>query len=169
MTATMPTLILMRHAKAVRETEAPTDRERALTPAGRAAAAAAGLAIAGLDALPGIALVSSATRTRQTWAAVSTALPQTTAIFDDGLYLADPGHIWRTASAQLDKTTSVLVIGHNPGLHDLAAALVALACDNSRAGRQVSEDFPTAAMAAFSVEAGPLEAASPRLNATWRP
>ncbi|MFI5495377.1 SixA phosphatase family protein [Actinoplanes sp. NPDC051859] len=70
---TARTLILLRHAKAETPGEL-LDVERRLTDRGRRDASAAGswLALQGL--LPGLVLCSSATRTRQTWHAVATAL-----------------------------------------------------------------------------------------------
>ena len=62
----MRTLILLRHAKAVRAHEADSDEARALTPRGRRDAAAAGAAMAEGALKPALALVSTAQRTRET-------------------------------------------------------------------------------------------------------
>ncbi len=163
----MPTLILQRHAKAVRDHEAPTDRDRGLTARGLADAAASAREIAALGLHPGAALVSSAMRTRQTFdAGLWEGL---TPRYEDALYLASADTIWRSAQAALRADETVLVVGHNPGLQDLIAKLIMQAHDHSRTARLIADTMPTAAFAAFRVEAGPLEAASPRLLAAWSP
>jgi phosphohistidine phosphatase len=165
----MATLILLRHAKAVRDTEAPTDRARVLTVRGRQDAAAAGREIAALGLAVQVALVSPAARTQETWAAIAPACPDAKAETLEALYLAEADAIWERAMHQADDDACILVVGHNPGLHSLAAHLVAQAYDHSRTAQSIAEHLPTAALAAFAVQPGPLEAANPRLLAAWRP
>jgi phosphohistidine phosphatase SixA len=81
--------------------------------------------------------------------------------------MADAETIW--AEAQRAKADTVLIVGHNPGLHDLAARLIEQARDRSALARGVSETMPPAAWAAFSVSGGPLAAAGARLESTWAP
>ena len=66
----MRTLILMRHAKAVKASEAPSDETRGLTGRGERDAAEPRGALAGFGLAPQLALVSSARRTRETAAIV---------------------------------------------------------------------------------------------------
>jgi phosphohistidine phosphatase len=143
-------LVLFRHAKAVRHHEAPTDRDRALTPRGRhdAERAAAQLAAAGFK--PDAVLVSPAVRTRETWAAAAALKGETAAEYPEPLYLAEARDILREAEEA--GAARVLVIGHNPGLHDLA-------CELARAGRpealaRMHEHFPTSAIAWLHRPAG---------------
>jgi phosphohistidine phosphatase len=165
----MPTLILLRHAKAVRDHEAPSDEARALTARGIADATKAGQEIAALGLGPQVALVSAAIRTRQTWAALAPALPNCAPQFESALYLAPMQRIWASARGALTAHDSVLVIGHNPGLHDLIAELVAQTHDHSRPALALIEHLPTAAFAAFAIEGDVVEAAAPRLLAAWQP
>lgn len=165
----MPTLILMRHATAVRETEAPTDKARGLTASGRADAAAAGKELAALGLTPDAALVSEAVRTVQTWEAVRPAFGEMDATILPALYHADPETIWAAAAPLLEQVERVLVVAHNPGLQALCAHFAEDAHDRSRAALALMEHLPTSAFAAFSLTGDTLEAAGPRLVATWRP
>lgn len=162
----MRTLVLLRHAKAVRAHEAASDEARALTGRGRRDAEAAGEAIAAAGLKPTLALVSPARRTRET---AEHALKQFGAEidFDNALYLASPEGIWDAFVAS--EGECVVVIGHNPGIGDLAALLVREAHDGSKLARIVASDFPTAAWAAFEVRGEILRACGPRLLAAWRP
>jgi phosphohistidine phosphatase len=159
----------MRHAKAVREHEAPTDKDRGLTDRGRADAARAGQEMAAQGLSPGIALVSSAARTRQTWAAVAAALPDTPADIQDALYLAPSERLWDHAHTALSTHACALLIGHNPGLHELIAELTRQTHDHSRLALGLRDHLPTAAFAAFEIDGDVLDAAAPRLLAAWRP
>lgn len=162
----MRTLILLRHAKAVRAHEAPSDEARALTGRGRRDAAAAGQAIAGAGLAPTLVLASSAQRTRET-AELAVDGASIAIECDDALYLASPEGIWDAFVAS--DGDCVLIVGHNPGIGELASALVRDAHDGSKLARTVASDFPTAAFAAFEVRGELLRAAGPRLLAAWRP
>lgn len=162
----MEHLILLRHAKAVRPHEAPHDRARGLTGRGRREAREAGEAIAALGVEPAITLVSPAQRTRETWAIASAALPwKPRTVETDALYDASAETIWREAqeAALTEGASGVIVVGHNPGLHDLAALLLRQAADRSRPAQSLSEHLPTSGFAAFALTGDSLRAAGPRL------
>ncbi len=162
----MRTLILMRHAKAVRAHEAPSDKARALTQRGQRDAARAGAAMEDAGLRPGLALVSTATRTRETAAAALANFGLETR-FDEALYHAAPEGIW---DAFTDcEAESVVVIGHNPGIGELTGLLVRQAHDGSKVAREFAGNFPTAAFAAFEIRGELLRAAGPRLIAAWKP
>jgi len=162
----MRTLILMRHAKAVRAHEAPSDEARGLTPRGQRDAARAGAAMEDAGFKPTLALVSSAKRTRETAAAGLANLSLETRI-DDALYHAAPEGIWDAFTDS--ETESVVVVGHNPGIGELTGMLVRQAHDGSKLARDFSVNFPTAAFAAFEIRGELLRAAGPRLLAAWKP
>lgn len=162
----MRTLILLRHAKAVRAHEADSDEERGLTGRGRRDAAAAGAAIAAAGLKPTLALVSSAERTRQT-AEHGLADFGLETRFEDALYHAAPESIWDAFSAC--DAESVVIVGHNPGIGELVSKLVHQAHDGSKLAREFSGHFPTAAFAAFEVRGELMRAAGPRLFAAWKP
>src|SRR5262245_54911270 len=113
----MEVLILLRHGKAVGHDEADSDRARGLTARGKREAAQAGRTIAEAGLCPDKILVSTALRTRETFEALAPSVNVAPTFIDD-LYMADDTAIWAHAARAGGKT--VLVIGHNPGLHDLA-------------------------------------------------
>jgi phosphohistidine phosphatase len=160
----MEVLILMRHGKAVGPDEAATDKARGLTERGRREAREAGEHLADARLAPDRILVSTATRTRETYAALA-GKPAGEADFVEALYMADSEQIW--AEAVRSGGDVVMVIGHNPGLHDLAADLIAQAHDRSALGRMLGEHMPTSAYAAFSLSGSTLRAAGPRLLSAW--
>jgi phosphohistidine phosphatase len=165
----MPTLILMRHAKAVRETEAPSDRARGLTSRGRREAAESAEAMRGQGLSPSVVRASSAVRTVETAAVVIGAIaPDIEGQFVDALYLAGPDAIWNDAmSAAPADASTVLMVGHNPGMHELVMRLVERSGDRSVLARGFLGDMPTASWIAFEVERGDLESSSARVIGGW--
>ncbi len=162
----MRTLILMRHAKAVRPHEADSDKARGLTGRGRRESAEAGAAIAQAGLAPTLALVSTAKRTRETAEHGLGGFALETQ-FDEALYHAAPEGIWDAFTAS--DAESVVVVGHNPGIGELVSMLVREAHDGSRLAREFDGHFPTAAWAAFEIRGELMRAAGPRLVAAWKP
>lgn len=162
----MDVLILMRHGKAVRDDEALSDRERGLTPRGRKDARTAGERLAEAGLAPSRILVSGARRTRETHEALAERLPAP-AEFIDTLYMASAKTIWNAAMAGGDGV--VMVIGHNPGLQELAASLVEQSHEHSPAACAILNSLPTAAFAAFSIAGSARDAAGPRFLSAWSP
>ncbi len=162
----MRTLILFRHAKAVRAHEADSDEARGLTGRGRREAALAGAAMEDAGLNPKLALVSTSQRTRETaeYGLQNFALETR---FEDALYHAAPEGIWDAFSAS--DAESVVIVGHNPGLGELVSTLVHQAHDGSKLARDLSGHLPTAAFAAFEIRGDLLRAAGPRLLAAWKP
>lgn len=144
-------LCLMRHAKAVPQEAEAEDRARPLAERGEQAARAVALWMADQGLTPDAVLCSSALRTRQTLAAVLPVLGGKPQVFyEDGLYLAEPRALLaRLRKVAADRMT-VLVIGHNPGLHELAIALAGSA--GGKLARRLRESLPTAALACFELE-----------------
>ncbi len=140
----MKRLILMRHAKSDWGDPALPDHARPLNKRGRRAARALGdwLRAEGLE--PGEILCSTATRTRETCARLK--LPVAPRLID-GLYLAEPAAM--LAALRVARADTVLMIGHNPGIAELAARLVAAPPAHPR-----FEDYPTGAtlVADFAIE-----------------
>jgi phosphohistidine phosphatase len=162
----MRTLILFRHAKAVRAHEADSDEARGLTGRGRREAALAGAAMEDAGLKPTLALVSSSERTRETAEHGLQNFALETR-FEDALYHAAPEGIWDAFSAS--DADSVVIVGHNPGLGELVSTLVHQAHDGSKLAREFSGHFPTSAFAAFEIRGDLLRAAGPRLIAAWKP
>lgn len=115
-------LILTRHAKSDWGDPRMDDHDRPLNDRGRASADAVGDWLATQGISPDTALVSSALRTRETWARIAARLPDAPeATIRDDLYRADPSGML----AVLRKTTgaTVMMVTHNPGTASLARAL----------------------------------------------
>ena len=146
----MHQLHLLRHAKSDRD-DAVEDHERKLSRRGREAARRVGESLpAALGAID-LVLCSTASRTRETAELVLAGFaPPPRILYEDGLYLA--GHAaLMSRLRQLDESAgTVMVIGHNPGLHELALALAAP--DSPRYKALAAGKFPTTARASFAIE-----------------
>ena len=114
----MKTLVLMRHAKSSWGSLDLADRDRPLNSRGKAAAPLMGAWIKAQGYVPQTALVSTATRTRQTWDLLDLDVKP---VFLPKLYLAEPSEI--LAEAAKTKASTLMVLGHNPGIGELAAEL----------------------------------------------
>ena len=146
----MRQLLLLRHAKSSWDDPGLSDHSRPLNTRGRLAAAAMRQTLLGLALLPDVVLVSSARRTLQTLEALEPW--DETPIVEpmDALYLANAAQLLKVLNGVAETARSVMVIGHNPGLHDLAVQLSGSARDPSDA-RRLAEGFPTGALAEFVV------------------
>jgi phosphohistidine phosphatase len=139
----------MRHAKA--EPYAETDSARRLTARGRKDAADAGSRLASLGVRPDQALVSSAVRTRETWAAVQGSCGgEAQEEISEELYAASPAGVLEELRRLPDEVSSCIYIGHNPTAAHLAAEL-----DDGEADPEVLRGllagFPPSALAVFEV------------------
>lgn len=161
----MRTLILLRHAKAVRAHEAPDDKSRVLTGRGRREAEEAGAAMVAAGLNPTLALVSTAARTRET-ATIGLAAFKLEQRFEEALYHAAPEGIWDAFAAS--DAESVVIVGHNPGIGELVSTLVHQAHDGSKLAREFSSHFPTSAFAAFDIRGDLMRASGPRLLTAWK-
>ena len=146
----MHRLHLLRHAKSSRD-EAAEDRDRPLTRRGREAARLVGGTLPAALGKVDLVLCSSARRTAETAEPVLAGFAMPPRIlFEDELYLAGPAALLRRLS-RLDETDgAVLVIGHNPGLHELALRLAAPTSPGYRA--LAAGKFPTTARASFTID-----------------
>lgn len=147
-TATQRRLILARHAKAV-EDEVGGDHARPLSARGRTDAEALGVWLAERDAWPDQVFCSTATRTRETLAGLGHTLPT---ILRDKIYMASAGDLLAQVQGSDDGVKSLMLIGHNPGMHGLLALLVGAYVDEKDAER-VSMKFPTAGCAILRLDA----------------
>ena len=145
----MRRLLLLRHAKAERLQSGGRDHDRVLTERGRADAKKLGLYLARHAFVPDRAVVSSAARTRETWALLATAFGKAPPVsFEESIYEATPQAILQGIKDTGAKTGTLLVIGHNPSLQELAAMLIASGDIDAR--ERLGEDFPTSALAVIS-------------------
>jgi phosphohistidine phosphatase len=130
---TMLTLTLMRHAKSSWAESGLTDFARALAPRGVVAGPLIAAWLGAHVRRPDVVLVSAAVRTRATWAMLADAwreLPPCT--FDDTLYMATAERLFHQIGETPSSSTHVMIVGHNPGLQDLALALTGGSCTAER-------------------------------------
>jgi phosphohistidine phosphatase len=148
----MRRLLLLRHAKAERPHEGGRDLDRVLTDRGRDDARTVGAYLARHSRVPDRALVSVAARTRETWALLAEAFPRPPRVdFLDRLYDAEPQAILDAIKETGPETGILLVIGHNPGMQELAGMLIASGDADAR--EQLSRAFPTSGLASISFAA----------------
>jgi phosphohistidine phosphatase len=149
-------LLLLRHAKSEAGVEGMDDHDRPLSPRGQSAAPemAAYMRAQGYD--PALILCSTAKRTRQTLKRVAPAFKPAPEIrYLRALYLADWPAILSIIHKAPQDASPLLVIGHNPGLGQLAIALSlqpANAAERARA-QNLAQKFPTAALAVLDFDA----------------
>jgi len=117
----MRELILLRHAHAEPAASGEDDRSRGLSDTGRAEAQAAGDWLREHGLAPDRVLCSSASRTRETLAALGD-IGSGEVYEDDAIYEASPGTLASLADANRD-AERLLLVGHNPGLEQLAALM----------------------------------------------
>lgn len=142
----MKDLVLLRHAKALPAAAGQDDRDRPLAARGRADAATMAGWLLGAGWRPDLVLCSAATRTRETLAIVGATLPCPHRMEEPRLYLASRGELRARIRAIEPGCGTAMIIGHNPGLEELVAALAAGAASTHTDG---DERFPTAAAAWF--------------------
>lgn len=143
-------LVLMRHAAA--EHGAPTDAERALTPQGYDDAVEAGRWLVGSGFVADHALVSSARRAQETWAAVAEGAGwELEAEVDPGLYAAGPETAVDLLRLVPPDVRSLVVVGHNPAV----ATVVSMIDDGEGAPELVVEmagGYPAGALSVFTYD-----------------
>lgn len=148
----MKTLLLLRHAKSSWDDPDLTDFDRPLSGRGLKTAPLIGRELARRGWLPDMALVSPALRTRDTWRLVAAAFPaKVPTEFFRALYDASAGDMLDLLRQMDSSVVTLLVVGHNPGLEELARLLSGPA-SKAAALQTLSEKFPTAALACFVVE-----------------
>ena len=162
----MHQLLLLRHAKSSWDTAAVPDRDRPLNARGRRTATAMRRAMRDLGLAPDLILVSSARRTLETMSALEPWDDTPLVEPMDDLYLASDARLLAALQAVTETVRTVLLIGHNPGMHELAVALTDPRVSADRLVGDVREGFPTGALAEFSVTApwSRLKAGSLRLT-----
>ncbi len=142
--AAMRRLLLLRHAKTERTGPGERDRDRKLTPRGRADASVIGAYMARHGLVPDLVLVSPVTRVEETWALLATAFAKAPRVVkDERIYNASPEKLI-SVIRETRNAHALLVVGHNPGLHDLAVGLIA--SGDVEARERVSEKLPTSGL-----------------------
>jgi phosphohistidine phosphatase len=159
------TLILLRHAKSDWSDPFAPDHDRPLNKRGRKDAPRAGRWLLEAGWQPELVLASSARRAQETLDLAATAWEgewEPDLEVDEALYHAEPEAILARLAWLPEGVETVLVVGHNPGLEDLAARLTG-----------ADEALPTAAIRVLALPAEHWSALGPRprarLLARWQP
>ena len=141
-------LLLLRHAKAVAHARGG-DIERELTPRGRREAGLLGRHMLAKGLRPDLALVSASARTRETVALLMAPWPAPAPLdIQRGLYLAEATAMLEALRAAPDEVRTLMVVGHNPGMADLAFNLTATGDPDAR--MRMMAGFPTCALAVLA-------------------
>ena len=145
----MKTLYLYRHAKSSWEDPTLEDFERPLKGRGRRAGTSMAAYMAEHRWVPDIILCSSAIRARETLRILRDALGgDIPARIDDALYMASAADLLRQVQRLDDGLASAMLVGHNPGLHDLALELTG--GGEPEPWDRMRSKFPTAALAVLA-------------------
>ena len=143
-------LLLLRHAKSAWP-EGVADHDRPLAERGCKAAPVIGAYMAREKLIPDLALVSPARRAQETWKLVGEALSKKVVQRDaPDIYEVAAERILEVIRAVKPGIRTLLMIGHNPGMEDLAALLVR--DGDADAIHCMKEKFPTAALAVIDFE-----------------
>ncbi|HET9929102.1 MAG TPA: histidine phosphatase family protein [Polyangiaceae bacterium] len=134
----MKTLLVLRHAKANRESDSAADHDRTLAKRGVKAAERIGALLRDEKLLPELVLSSTAARARSTAELVAREAGVTDKLvsFLPQLYLAEPPAYIEALRKLPREAERVLVVGHNPGIETLVYRLTG-----------ETEHMPTAALA----------------------
>jgi phosphohistidine phosphatase len=148
----MRRLMLLRHAKTENDAPSGRDLDRRLDNRGRSDAAEIGGWIARHPPFADSVLVSHAVRAQQTWdiawEAMKDLVPEPEVEIVPELYGADPSQLLQTVrEASAADPKRLMLVGHNPGMHELA---LALAGSGDAAGRKaLADNLPTSGLAVF--------------------
>src|SRR5260221_6395702 len=143
----MKALHLLRHAKSSWKDPGLDDHDRPLSKRGRETARAIAAYLRQAKIVPDLVICSTAVRARQTLDPIAKAIKPPRVILEKEIYQVAQEKIWKHLWKLPESADCVLLIGHNPGLHDLALALA-----DANSGKLVPPlggKFPTGAMASF--------------------
>ena len=158
----MKTLLLLRHAKSGWNDTGQGDHDRTLSARGRRAAELVSHYLVQRGDPPSLVLCSTARRALETLEPLRHRLGVPFEV-DRALYLAEPAAILARVAQVDDAVDTVLVIGHNPGLHECALSLAAGGDATLRA--RLREGLPTAALAILELDVARWDEIRPRCGA----
>jgi phosphohistidine phosphatase len=161
----MQRLILFRHAKTENRAASGADFDRALVERGRADAKRMGERLAAAGLAPDLVLLSTALRARETWACARDSFPRARIDIREGLYDATPEEVAAELEHGVAAADTVMVIGHNPSLQELAVNLLVDGGGSAMDIETLSSGFPTATAAVIALDG----AGGARLEALLHP
>jgi phosphohistidine phosphatase len=141
---------LLRHAKSSWKDRSLADRDRPLAGRGRRAAKVMAAHLQKEEVQPNLVLCSPARRARETLERIEGAFGGRVEVsFEDALYGAGEAALLARLESLPQEVGSVMLIGHNPGLEELALALASKGAGLAR----MREKYPTAALATIDLPA----------------
>jgi phosphohistidine phosphatase len=147
----MRRLMLLRHAKTENAAPSGRDQDRRLDDRGLREAAEIGGWIGQHPPFPDSVLVSPAIRAHQTWEIAWTAMkdvvPQPQVEFLPEIYGAGPAQLLHTIRTVTGDPRQTMLVGHNPGMHELALALTG--SGDNKARKALADNLPTSGLAVF--------------------
>lgn len=145
------TLFLLRHAKTKIIRPGQDDRDRTLKDRGLKDLKAVSAFLDRRGEKIDLVLCSPAVRTKQTLEGLhSSCLSSSEVTFEDKLYYATGPQLLAQIRTADDAASTLMVIGHNPGLHDLVLLLISRKCLKARPDLQAH--FPTSALAIITFD-----------------
>ena len=154
-------ILLLRHAKSAWNIPHQSDHDRPLNDRGERAARTIAAHMAAKAPRPDLILCSTAARTRQTLAPLVETLgsPTPPISLEKQLYLASESELLERLQTLPDDVETVLLIGHNEGIGELAAALAGQGA--GEALHRLREKYPTGTLATLALRQGPWSALAP--------
>ena len=143
----MKRLYLLRHAKSSWKDPSLSDRDRPLAGRGRRAAKAMARHLRERSIDPDLVLCSPARRARETLERIEITLGRGAVQVEPRLYESGADGLLDVLRELPDRVESVLLIGHNPSLQDLALALARRSSEAER----VEAKLPTGALVTLAV------------------
>jgi len=155
-------ILLLRHAKSAWNIPHQSDHDRSLNDRGERAARTMAAHIAAKAPRPDLILCSTAARTRQTLAPLVAALgsPTPPISLEKQLYLASEGELMDRLQALRQDVGTVLLVGHNEGIGELAITLAGQG--PGEALQRLREKYPTGSLATLALHQGSWTALAPR-------
>lgn len=145
----MRRLMLLRHAKTESDAPSGRDQDRRLDERGHRDAAAIGGWIGQHPPFPDLVLVSPAVRARQTWdlawAAMKAIVPPPRIESAPEVYGAEVAQLLHSVRIAAADPRQMMIVGHNPGLHELALALTG--SGDAAARGALGQNLPTSGLA----------------------
>lgn len=141
-------LFLLRHAKSSWDDPGLDDHDRPLAPRGLRASALIADHVRQSGIRPDLVLSSSARRTRETLDRVRPSLGPAEVLIERDLYGASSEHLLQRLRTVPDEIESVMLVGHQPAIQELALRLAAEGPDLEA----LKAKFPTAALATITFD-----------------
>jgi len=155
----LKTLTLLRHAKSGWDDPVSRDFDRPLNAKGRRAAETMGRHLRSLALDFDHVVASPAVRVVETLDAIVAGYGRTLApVWERRIYLASAATLLDVVHELPAEAARVLLVGHNPGLEDLAMMLVPAAAEGPRA--RLEEKYPTATLAEMTLDIDAWDAAA---------